>query len=162
MLYYLNKRLWLSHCLSAQLFRSVTVPCPHIPPHPQLGLWTLKRNWLHLYLAQNASPEVCTQDHLVLIRSFSQDSPSIYCVPGLELKAEGTMMNTTDTTVLFKSQFVDLNPLSAALLFANIFNKMTMEWGLGNNQFLILKRKSRKARLYSLYHVFLMTDLTWK
>lgn len=47
-------------------------------------------------------------------------------MPGLELKAEGTMINTTDTTVLFKSQFVELNPLSAALLFANTFNENGM------------------------------------
>ena len=45
----------------------------------------------------------------------------------MELKAEGTMMNTTDTTVLFKSQFVELNLLSTALLFANIFSKMRMK-----------------------------------
>ena len=63
----------------------------------------------------------------MLVHSFSQDSLSIYCVPGMELKAEGTMMNTIDTTVLFKSQSVELNPLSAALLFANIFSKMRMK-----------------------------------
>lgn len=148
-------------CLSAQLFKSVPVPCPQSHLIPSLGC----ELWREELTPSLLSPECLPRGlHTGPPRagSFIQPRFTIYCVPGIQLKAEGTMMNTTGTTVLFKSQFVELNLLSATLLFANIFSKMRMKWGLGNNRFLILKRKSRKAHLYSWYDVFLMTDLRWK
>lgn len=143
-------RLPTGRCLS------VPVPCPQCRLTSSLGSQPFEGG-SHDSLFTCViftSPELCTQDPRHL-GSFDKCLLSIYWVPGAELEAVGTMKSTVDS-VLLTLQFVEQNPFC---IICQHFQQNENETRPRKLLTSYIKKEVKKAPLYVLCYIHLVTDL---